>query len=177
MGPAVHKSSGQMRLSLSATAAAAVLYGAVVVFGLGPASPLSLGRGDDTAVPVVHVPHDSAVSGPVQRLPQVSPGPERHRAKLQKQRSSTRAETNAPAQTPRPDAPATPPRGPVSTPAPSGNSPNQSQPSDPTVSVLSSTPLPEPELTVPTISLPTIELPPPLPPAPTLPAVPSLPLP
>jgi len=81
VGLATHKlGSGEVRLGLSATAASAVLYSAVVLFGVVAASPSALdgedGRG--SSVVLVPAPHDSAGTGPAQRLPQVSPGSVRH---------------------------------------------------------------------------------------------------
>src|SRR5206468_7525993 len=53
---------------------------AVVVFGLGSASPVALGTSDDRPTTVVRVPpHDPAVPGPVRRRPQALPGPGRRR--------------------------------------------------------------------------------------------------
>src|SRR3989442_10867239 len=70
-----------MRFGLSAAAAAAVLYGAVVLFGLGPAFPVALGGSHDRSPSVVRVhAHDSAVSGPARRGPQPSAGPARPQA-------------------------------------------------------------------------------------------------
>jgi hypothetical protein len=77
MGLAAHNSGGQVRLGLCATVASAVLYSAVVLLGLGPASPSAQGREAGRPTPIVRVPRDPAVSGPAQRLPQVSPGPAR----------------------------------------------------------------------------------------------------
>ena len=77
MGYAAHHSGGQLRLGVSATVASAVLYGAVVVFGLGSASPSAQGHARDRSSPVVRVAPDRAVSSPGKRLPQVSPGPAR----------------------------------------------------------------------------------------------------
>ena len=74
MGLAAQHPGGQMRLGVSATVASGVLYSAVVLFGLGPASPSAQGREADRTTPVVRVPRDPAVSGPARRLPQVSPG-------------------------------------------------------------------------------------------------------
>src|SRR3954466_6873397 len=77
VGAAAHRTDGQPRLILSAIAAAAALYGAVVCFGLGPASPVALGEVSVRPHPVVRVQvhvRDNAVPRPVQRLPQVSPG-------------------------------------------------------------------------------------------------------
>jgi hypothetical protein len=77
VGAAAHRTDGQLRVILSAIAAAAALYGAVVCFGLGPTSPVALGEVSVRPHPVVHVHmrvRDNAVPRPVQRLPQVSPG-------------------------------------------------------------------------------------------------------
>lgn len=74
MGFAAQHSGGQLRLGVSATVASGVLYGAVVLFGLGPASPSAQGSEADRSSPVVRVPRDPAVSRPGSRLPQVSPG-------------------------------------------------------------------------------------------------------
>src|SRR5207253_4814990 len=53
MGLARHNPSGHWRLGLSATAASAVLYSAIVLFGVGSASPSALDAGRD--------PHAAAV--------------------------------------------------------------------------------------------------------------------
>jgi hypothetical protein len=74
MGLAAQHPGGQVRLGVSATVASAVLYSAVVLLGLGPASLSAQGRETDRNSTVVRVPRDPAVSGPAQRLPQVSPG-------------------------------------------------------------------------------------------------------
>jgi len=92
VGAAAHRTDGQLRLILSAIAAAAALYGAVVCFGLGPTSPVALGEVSVRPHPVVHVQmrvRDNAVPRPVQRLPQVSPG--------RAQRRITPARASAPA--------------------------------------------------------------------------------
>jgi len=68
-------SSGQLRLVLSSAAAAAALYGAVVLFGLGPSSPLALDLESARPQPAVHVRvHDLAAPDPAARGPQPSPG-------------------------------------------------------------------------------------------------------
>src|SRR5712691_8522726 len=69
MGLARHNPSGHWRLGLSATAASAVLYSAIVLFGVGSASPSALDAGRD--------PHASAVL----MLPQASPEPRRQRSR------------------------------------------------------------------------------------------------
>ncbi|HMI28110.1 MAG TPA: hypothetical protein VK490_00295 [Gaiellaceae bacterium] len=74
MGAAAHTSSGQLRLVLSSTAAAAALYGAVVLIGLGPSSPLALDQESARPQLVVHVRvPDQAAPDPAARGPQPSP--------------------------------------------------------------------------------------------------------
>jgi hypothetical protein len=66
---------------LSSTAAAAALYGAVVLFGLGPTSPVALGEVSVRPQPVVYVRvrvHEHAVPRPAARRPQASPGRAQH---------------------------------------------------------------------------------------------------
>jgi hypothetical protein len=80
MGLAKHNPGGQWRLGLSATAASAVLYSAIVLFGVGSASPSALDAGHDPHASAVLIQPDAdTVSGSVQRLPQASPEPGRHR--------------------------------------------------------------------------------------------------
>jgi hypothetical protein len=171
------RSSGKVRLGLSATAAAASLYGAVVLFGLGPASPLALGSQGDRDVPVVRVPpHDLPVSGPVQRQPQASPGPARHRTVIRVRHDSA----------PRRPRPAAGLKGnpakPSNAPAPSSAAPQPTvkvpvvSSSVPETPLTTTTPtLPEP----PPITLPAVTVPPlpELPPPPSLPSLPQLPAP
>jgi hypothetical protein len=81
MGLATRNPNGRGRLGLSATVASAVLYSVVVLFGVGPASPSAPGAAvDHRASVVLASPHDLAVAGPAQRLPQASPGPTRQRS-------------------------------------------------------------------------------------------------
>jgi hypothetical protein len=173
-----------VRFGLSATAAAAVLYGAVILFGLGPAPPSALGRNDDRSASVVRVPHDPAVSGPVQRGPQPSTGPARQSSRRPRrepvvERVGSPRDTKA-----APDRPTDGPRAPVSTPAalapsPSPSPSQQSPQQEPALldttllEVTAPAPLPEvPEVNVPTLPLPAL---PPLPPPPSLPEAPSVP--
>jgi hypothetical protein len=178
MGPAVHKSSGELRLGLTATAAAAVLYGAVVVFGLGPASPFGLSRADEPTAPVVLVPHDRAASGPAQRLPQVSPGPERRLSRPQPQRGDVRGSDKPVAGPPQSELPTTSPSSPGSIPAPAST---PSAPTGKSVPQPGQTELLPPELpsapVVPVITVPPVSLPPvePLPPLPSVPELPPTP--
>jgi len=165
-----------LRLIVSAAAAAAVLYGAVVVFGLGAASPSAIGSTPGHNTPVVQVRHDPAVPGPVQRLPQVSPGPARHRPQrhgLQRQAPATKSAASSPSSSkPRPTE-RTPTREPAVPRAP------KAETTTPTVQLDAGTLLPLPDLALPTPP-PVPQLPPPLPQLPQLPqlpATPSLPLP
>src|SRR6476619_5669523 len=80
MGLAMHNPNGRGRLGLSSTVASAVLYSVVVLFGVGPASPSAPDAAVDHRASVgLASPHDFAVAGPAQRLPQASPGPTRQR--------------------------------------------------------------------------------------------------
>jgi hypothetical protein len=68
---------------LTATAAAAALYGAVVLIGAGPSSPLALSRESARPQLAVHLRvHDPAASSPRARGPQPSPGLAQRRARL-----------------------------------------------------------------------------------------------
>jgi hypothetical protein len=158
-----------MRLGLSATAGSAVLYSAIVVFGIGSASPSALDVGRDRHASVVLVPqHADIRPGSVKKLPQASPEPGRHRSRVRARPVRTEvvsATSPAPATVESQPAP-TPPRGKEST-SPVVNSSSTASVAEPI-----------PSLTVPTLTAP--ELPAPLPALPVqLPelAVPPLPLP
>lgn len=169
-----------MRLGLSATAAAAALYGAVILFGVGPATPSALDAVDDLRTPVVHLPHGLAVSGSELRLPQVSPGPGRHRSRKAPP-AATGDATAVPAAVPagQPEHPAAVPGQPEHpVPAPGQPAP---APAQPTASPASPPPAPTPsvpslleaplrvlEVTAPPITLPQTPELPPLPTAPSL---------
>src|SRR5437763_6397133 len=119
MGYAAHNPGGQMRLGVSATVASAILYSAVVLLGLGPASPTAQGREADRVTPVVRVPRDRAVSGPARRLPQVSPGPARRRSHVSGAAREARAVVAVPAPVAKPPggkSTTTPPRSPETKP-------------------------------------------------------------
>jgi hypothetical protein len=169
MGLARHNPGGQTRLGLSATAGSAVLYGAIVVFGIGSASPSALDVGGDRHGSVVLVPgHADIVPGSVKKLPQASPEPGRHRSGVRPQ----------PARTEVVSAPSPEPTTAESQPAPAP--PRGKESTSPAVSSSSTAPVaePTPGLTIPTLTVP--ELPAPLPPPPVqLPelSVPPLPLP
>jgi len=170
MGLAKHNPSGQWRLGLSATAASAVLYSAIVLFGVGSASPSAPAAGGDPHASAVLIqPHADTVSGSVQRLPQASPEPRRHRshARLDRPRTEVASQptSSAPSTTASPKP--APPRVTESE-SPSGTS-------SPAAPVAVAVPvLPVPPITVPTVTVPAPELPVPLP---ELPAPPPLPLP
>jgi hypothetical protein len=186
MGSAAHHSGSQLRFGLSATVASAVLYAAVVLLGLGPASSSAQGREADRNTPVVRVTRDPTVSGPGSRLPQVSPGPARrqarHRPRVQRGRVTTVTTTPTAASGAAPGSPAspvTPEPNPVATSAltsvaeASATSPTTTTPSDP-----------DPILTVRTVTVPDLPVTVPTSPVPLappqtvqVPTVPSLPLP
>jgi len=181
MGLAAQHPGGQVRLGVSATVASAVLYSAVVLLGLGPASLSAQGRETDRNATVVRVPRDPAVSGPAQRLPQVSPGSaRRHSRRLgpaQAEHVTTVEVAPIGASHDGTSSPA-PPRTPEAKPkavtsrtsAVQSNSPAPSptlEEPDPVVTV--------PELPV-TLPDPPVTLPVPLPPV-QVPTVPALPLP
>jgi hypothetical protein len=171
---AAHNSRGEARLGLSATAAAAALYGAIILFGLGSASPSALNPNGDSRTPVVRVPHGSAASGPALRLPQVSPGPGRQRSGKASP-STPGSVTAVPAplaeqpEHPLP-APSEPKDAAVPAPAAASQSTQTAQPSEVAVTI------PTPEVTVPTVTLPTVTLPPVTLPPVTLPPVPDVPV-
>jgi hypothetical protein len=173
VGPAAHTSSGHLRLPLSSTAAAAVLFGAVVVFGLRPASPLALGPDRIDAAPVVRVPHDVTASGPEQRGPQPSPGPERLRTPVKTRQTWTPVAQRPTATRPVAEQPSGP-RTPGSTPPARPPATPLVQPPTPPPEV-AATALPEPPGPLPEVTVPTLTVPP-LPPLPPLPApLPELP--
>jgi hypothetical protein len=187
MGYAAQHPGGQYRFGVSATVASAVLYGAVVLFGLGSASSSSQGRATDRSSPVVRVAPDRAVSRPGKRLPQVSPGPARRPSRARVHRGGEQVTTVvappiASGESEKGSTPPTPPQ-PKSQAATTATSKAQSSPPS------SSTPdEPKPIVTVPDlpvtvpdlpVTVPTSPLPLPLPPTPSVqvPATPSLPLP
>jgi hypothetical protein len=165
MGLAKHNPGGHARLGLSATAGSAVLYSAIVVFGIGSASPSAPDAGRDRNASVVLVPgHADIVPGSVKKLPQASPEPGRHRSRVRPRPRRTEVgptTASAPPAVESQPAPA-PPRGKESAPA--------------RVSDSSTAPVaaPLPSVVVPTLPVP--ELPAPLP-LPELPAPPLPPLP
>jgi len=84
VGAAAHTSGGQLGFVLSATAAAAALYGAVVVFGLGPSSPTALGENNARPERAVRMSAPGpAAPRPALRGPQPSAGPARRHPRAQ----------------------------------------------------------------------------------------------
>src|SRR6476619_877978 len=162
MGLARHNPSGQLRLGLSATAGSAVLYSAIVVFGIGSASPSALDVEGDRDASVVLVPqHADIVPGSVRKLPQASPEPGRHRSRLRARPHRTEVGSKAP-----------PAEATVERPLPQPAAPGATDPRSRSVSSSSTAPVAasQPIVAVPTLSVP--ELPVALPPLPVSPALP-----
>jgi hypothetical protein len=185
MGLATHNPNGRGRLGLSATVASAVLYSVVVLFGVGPASPSAPGAAvDHRASVVLASPHDLAVAGPAQRLPQASPGPTRQRPgakpRLAQVGNASPSSTEEPSlKNPSPSSPSPPPspRSARQPPVPAQRV-EETAPVDERPFTKLSLPLVElpsvalPDATVP--PLPEVSLPVPLPPPVALPQVPPL---
>jgi hypothetical protein len=179
VGLATHNPGGHVRFGVTATAASAVLYCAVVLLGVKAASPSLLDRGSDRDTSVVLIrPHDSAASATRQRLPQASPGRTRqqHRNAVTVRTPTLGAGSSASA--PRPAA------APADVPARGAETTSQSssrtetaveEKPKPLLEVTPPTlPPPAPEIRLPTVSMPS--LPVPLPETPTLlPAAPQVP--
>ncbi len=166
MGLARRNPGGRWRLGLSATAGSAVLYSAIVVFGIGSASPSAIDAGRDRHASVVLVPqHADIVPGSVKKLPQASPEPGRHRSRVRPHSRRTEIGTTA--------SPA--PSTVESQPPPA--TPRATEPRSPSVSGSSTAPVAEPLPSVAVPTLPAAGLPVPLPALPVpLPAL-SVPLP
>ena len=120
MGLATHNPNGRGRLGLSATVASAVLYSVVVLFGVGPASPSAPDAAvDHRASVVLASPHDFAVAGPAQRLPQASPGPTRQSLHVRPRLAQVGTASPSPAEEPSLKSPsplASPPHRPAEQP-------------------------------------------------------------
>jgi len=167
MGLATHNPNGRGRLGLSATVASAVLYSVVVLFGVGPASPSAPAAAvDHRASVVLASPHDFAVAGPAQRLPQASPGPTRQRLHARPRLAPVGTASRSPAEEPALKSPSSPSSSPArpaqqSTPPPPGG--KETFPLDERTSAE----LPLPPVALPPIALPLVALPdvtvPPLP--------------
>ena len=186
MGLATHNPNGRGRLGLSATVASAVLHSVVVLFGFGPASPSAPDAAvDHRASVVLASPHDLAVAGPAQRLPQASPGPTRQRPSARPRLAQVGTASPSPAEEPSLKNPSPP----SPSPSPSSSSPRSAQQTPAPAQLVEETaPVderPSTELPLPLVELPPVALPdvtvPPLPevslplPLPQLPASPPLP--
>jgi hypothetical protein len=155
MGLAKHNPGGQWRLGLSATAASAVLYSAIVLFGVGSASPSAPAAGRDPhASAVLMRPHADTVSGSAQRLPQASPEPRRHRLRARADRRHTGVEPAPTSSAPTSSAPST-----VASPTPASPRETESESLGVTSSTTASVAVAPPVVSVPPISLPTVTVP------------------
>jgi hypothetical protein len=175
MGLARHNPSGQLRLGLSATAGSAVLYSAIVAFGIGSASPSALDVDRDRHASVVLVPpHADIVPGSVRKLPQASPEPGRHSPRVRTHPHRTEVGPKASPAQPTVERPSQQPTAPRATElySPSVSSSSTAPAAAPQSSVAAPT-LAAPELPVPLAPLPVS---PPPPPALPLPLPPALPL-
>jgi hypothetical protein len=166
MGLATHNRVGGLRLCLSATAASAVLYSAVVLFGVGSPPSVTLDVESNRPTSVVRISERSdvgSVSGSVKKLPQASPEPgrPRHRVRPHQPRRPGVESTSPP-------TPAT-----VESPAPLPVPPRATESASPSVKAPSTVPVaaPLPSVTVPTVPAPEL---PALLPQPTLPVPPVL---
>jgi hypothetical protein len=169
VGLAKHNPSGHWRLGLSATAASAVLYSAIVLFGVGSASPSAPAAGRDPHASAVLIqPQADTVSGSAQRLPQASPEPRRHRLRARASRPRTGIVPPAPTSS----ATAT-----IAAPAPASPRKTESESPSITGSAAASVAEAPPVVSLPLISPPVVTVPVPDLPVP-LPGVPAaLPLP
>jgi hypothetical protein len=170
MGLARHIPSGDVRLGLSAPAGAAVLYSAIVIFGIGSASPSALDAGRDRDTSVVLVPrHADPVPGSVKKLPQASPERGRHRLPTRARQPRTEVAPTGTSSAP-PTVAAPMPKSPRVT-----ESKSPSVASSTTVSPADPPPVADlPVVQVPAVTVPLPDLPVTLP---ELPALPPLPLP
>ena len=178
MGLATHNPNGRGRLGLSATVASAVLYSVVVLFGVGPASPSAPDAAvDHRASVVLASPHDLAVAGPAQRLPQASPGPTRQRLVARPRLAQLGNASPTPAEEPSlkgPSSPSSPPPRPAQQPPAPSPHVTETAPVDERPSAgLPLPPVALPPVTVP--PLPEVSLPLPLPLPLTPPELPPLP--
>ena len=160
---------GELRLGLSATVASAVLYSAIVLFGVGSASPSAPDAGrDPNASAVLIQGHADTVSGSVPRLPQASPEPRRHRGHRAHTRPRRPRAGVAPAQTSSEPSP-------VAAPAP--GSPRVTESESPSAASSTTVPVVEalPVVPVPVVAVPVVSVPPLTVPLPELPVtVPEL---
>src|SRR3954466_2625023 len=160
MGLATHNPNGRGRLGLSATVASAVLYSVVVLFGVGPASPSAPAAAvDHRASVVLASPHDFAVAGPAQRLPQASPGPTRQRLHARPRLAPVGTASRSPAEEPAlksPSSPSSSPARPAQQPTPPPPGGKETFPLDERTSAE----LPLPPFALPPVALPDVPVPP-----------------
>src|SRR6266550_692354 len=168
VGLAKRNPGGQLRLGLSATAGSAVLYSAIVLFGVGSASPSAPDvSGPDRRASVLLIPgRTDIVSGSVQKLPQASPEPGRTGSRVRPhQPGSAVGPTATPGSPSSVESPPTPTRPRVTE---SGSPSVSGSPTAPVAVPVPTVPLPDeivvtvpavPELPVP---LPELPKPPPL---------------
>jgi hypothetical protein len=168
MGLARHNPGGQLRLGLSATAGSAVLYSAIVLFGVGSASPSAPdASGPDRRASVVLIPrHTDIVSGSVQKLPQASPEPGRTGSRVRPHRPGSAVRPTATAASPSnvesPRTPARPrvtesgspsvndsPTAPVAVPVPAVSLPDEIVVTVPAIPAVPELPVPLPDLPQP----------------------------
>jgi hypothetical protein len=161
---------GELRLGLSATVASAVLYSAIVLFGVGSASPSAPDAGRDSNASAVLIQgHAETVSGSVPRLPQASPESRRHRGHRAHTRTRRPRAGVGPAQT-------SSALSPVAAPAP--GSPRMTESESPSVASSTTVPVVDalPVPPVPVVAVPVVAVPPVTVPLPELPVtVPELP--
>jgi hypothetical protein len=158
VGLATRNPGGKLRLGLSAAAGSAALYSAVVLFGVGSASPVALDTGRDRHASVVLISRQAdTVFGSVQRLPQASPEPGRHQSRVRRprHRAGVGSATSPVPSTAELLPPAVTPRGPESvSPSVTGSSPAYVAAPLPSVAVIA---VPAPELPLP-LPLPELQL-------------------
>jgi hypothetical protein len=168
MGLARRNPGGQLRLGLSATAGSAVLYSAIVLFGVGSASPSAPDvSGPDHRASVMLIPgRTDIVSGFVQKLPQASPEPGRTGSRVRPHRPGSTVGPTATAASPsNVESPRTPARprvtesgspsasgsstAPVAVPVPTVPLPDEIVVTVPAVPAVPEVPVPLPELPKP----------------------------
>jgi hypothetical protein len=169
MGLARHK--GEVRLGLSATVASVVLYSAIVLLGVGSASPATTAATRDPQTSAVLIqPNADTASGSAQRLPHGSPQPRQHRAHARAPRTPSGV---VPSQTS--PAPSTPTAVSGPTPAPPRVTESESPSANGSTTAPVAEPLPPSPL--PVISVPSVTVPVPVLPAQLPDPAASLPLP
>jgi hypothetical protein len=160
VGAAAHRSGDQLRLVLSSIAAAAALYGAVVLLGLGPTSPWALDREQSRPPQVVPLSvRDHVAPRPVRRGPQPSPGPAQLPVRPQAHTPVRPALRTHPARTPQLSEQPAPTRATTPSAAPS-YMPAATVPRAPELLPIPSVDVPTlPEMEVPPIPAPALSVP------------------